>query len=52
MVGLRTNESKKFIKFFEIVQATARRQGCVYYLDAGDGRDFENDEYRLTIKEN
>ena len=45
MLGLRTNESDKFIKFFEIVQATAQKQGCVYYLDAGDGRDFENDEY-------
>lgn len=45
MLGLRTNESEKFIKYFEIVQATAQRQGCAYYLDAGDGRDFENDLY-------
>ena len=45
MLGLRTNESDKFIRFFEIVQAAAKKQGGVYYLDAGDGRDFENDEY-------
>lgn len=45
MLGLRTNESDKFIRFFEIVQVAAQKQGCVYYLDAGDGRDFENDEY-------
>ena len=45
MLGLRTNESNKFVKYFEIVQATAQNQGCVYFLDAGDGRDFENDEY-------
>jgi len=45
MLGLKTNESEKFIKYFEIVQETAQQQGCVYYLDAGDGRDFENDEY-------
>ena len=45
MLGLRTNESEKFIKYFEIVQATAQRQGCACYLDAGDGRDFENDRY-------
>lgn len=45
MLGLRTNESEKFIRFFEIVQTTAQHQGCVYYLDAGDGRDFENDVY-------
>ena len=44
MLGLRTNESNKFIKYFEIVQATAHSQGCVYFLDAGDGRDFENGE--------
>ena len=45
MLGLRTNESDKFIRFFEIVQAAARKQGRVYYLDAGDGRGFENGEY-------
>jgi hypothetical protein len=45
MIGIKTNESEKFIKFFQIVQSEAQKQGCVYYLDAGDGRDFENDEY-------
>lgn len=45
MLGLRKTESDKFNKFFEIVQATAQKQGCVYYLDAGDGRDFENEVY-------
>ena len=45
MLGLRTNESNKFVKYFEIVQATAQSQGCVYFLDSGDGRDFENEEY-------
>jgi len=45
MLGLRTNESDKFVKYFEIVQTTAQQQGCVYYLDAGDGRDFENEVY-------
>ena len=45
MLGLRTNESDKFIKYFEIVQATAQKQGCVYYLDAGDGLEFETEVY-------
>ena len=45
MLGIKTHESDKFIRFFEIVQATAQRQGCVYYLDAGDTRNFENDVY-------
>ena len=44
MLGLRTHESNKFVKYFEIVQATAQSQGCVYFLDTGDGRDFENAE--------
>lgn len=44
MLGLRTIESEKFIKYFAIVQDAAKRRGCVYYLDAGDGRDFETAE--------
>ena len=44
MIGIKTNESEKFIKFFQIVQSEAQKQGCVYYLDAGDGRDYESDE--------
>ena len=45
MLGLRTKASDKFVKYFEIVQATAQQHDCVYYLDAGDGRDFENEVY-------
>lgn len=41
MLGLRTQETNKFEKFFSIVQAAADQKGCVFYLDAGDGRDFE-----------
>ena len=45
MLGLRTKESEKFIKYFAIVQNAAEKHGCIYYLDAGDGRDFETKEY-------
>lgn len=45
MLGLRTKESEKFVKYFAIVQDAAEKQGCIYYLDAGDGRDFETEEY-------
>ena len=43
MRGLRTQERNKFERFFAIVQDTAEKIGCVFFLDAGDGRDFEND---------
>lgn len=42
--GLRKPESEKFTKFFAIVQSAAREKNCVFFLDAGDGRDFETDE--------
>lgn len=45
MIGLRTQESEKFIKYFEIVQTIAQDQGCVFYFDTGDGRDFETDQF-------
>lgn len=44
MLGLRTQEKSKFEKFFAIVQDAAKKKGCVFFLDAGDGRDFETKE--------
>lgn len=43
MQGLRKQEGNKFEKFFAIVQDAAKKKGCVFFLDAGDGRDFETD---------
>lgn len=43
MEGLRSQEKNKFIKFFAIVQDAAKKKGCVFFLDAGDGREFETD---------
>lgn len=43
MQGLRKQETNKFQKFFSIVQNAANEKGCVFFLDAGDGRDFETD---------
>lgn len=39
MIGLRTSESESFNRFFEIVQDKARTEGCIYYLESGDGND-------------
>lgn len=43
MQGLRKQETDKFEKFFSIVQNAANEKECVFFLDAGDGRDFETD---------
>lgn len=43
MQGLRVQETSKFEKFFSIVQDAAKKKNSVFFLDAGDGRDFETD---------
>ena len=40
MKGLKTQESKKFENFFDIVQKYAEEKGCIFFLEAGDGRDL------------
>ena len=45
IVGLRTQESQKFVNYFQLVQEFANRQGCVFFFDTGDGRDFEIDDF-------
>ena len=44
MKGLRTQENDKFIRFFEMVQEQSAKQGCVFFLDCGEGCTFENDQ--------
>lgn len=43
MLGLRTQETKKFELFFELVQKRAKEKECIFFLDTGDGNIFEND---------
>ena len=43
MLGLKTQESNKFNAFFEIVQKKASEKDCVFFLDSGDGNDFETE---------
>lgn len=43
MRGLRTQETKKFNAFFELVQKRAHERGAVFFLDSGDGDDFETE---------
>lgn len=39
MLGLRTQESDKFIQFFKVVQLEAEKQGNIFFLDSEDGHD-------------
>lgn len=43
MLGLRTQETNKFVTFFELVQKKASEKDCVFFLDSGDGNEFETD---------
>lgn len=44
MVGLRTQESTKFLKFWEIVQQSANSLGKTFFLDCGEGNLFSDNE--------
>ena len=43
MRELRTQESSKFERFFEIVREEARRHNAVFFCDCGEGRDIITD---------
>lgn len=43
MLGLRTQESEKFNKYWELVQEKAKLNGKVFFADCGEGNDFETD---------
>lgn len=43
MRGLRKQENPKFEKFIELVQKKASETDCVFFLDCGEGRDFETE---------
>lgn len=44
MVGLRTQETEKFKNYFALVQEEAQSQSCVFFLDCGEGREFETEQ--------
>lgn len=43
MVGLRTQETSKFNSFFKLIQDRANERNCVFFLDSGDGNEFETE---------
>lgn len=44
MQGLRTQEGIKFERFFSLVEKEAEKKDAVFFLDSGEGHDFENDK--------
>jgi hypothetical protein len=43
MRGLRYPESEKFENFFTMVQSTMYKSNCVFFLDTGNGNEFETE---------
>ena len=41
MQGLKTKEGPAFCRFFEVVRRQAAQLGCVFFADAGEGRDIK-----------
>lgn len=41
MRGLCTSEGEKFKNFFALVQEEAKKKDAIFFLESGDGRDFE-----------
>ncbi len=41
MLGLRTQENNKFIKFFKLVQDEASKANKVFFLDFGECKDID-----------
>ncbi len=44
MRGLKTQESEKFNRFWELIQATAAKRNCIFFGYAGEGRDFSTSD--------
>ena len=41
MQGLKTQEGNKFIAFFKLIQEEARKRHSVFFLECGEGNEFE-----------
>ncbi|MCL2749518.1 MAG: hypothetical protein FWE96_00705 [Coriobacteriia bacterium] len=35
-----TATDEKFVRFFKLVQQQAEREGCVFFMDSGEGREI------------
>lgn len=44
MRELRTQENKKFERFFQLVRDEAQKQHCIFFVDCGEGREFARED--------
>lgn len=44
MVGLRTQENSKFLKFWSLIQDEASKLGKTFFLDCGEGNEYKDNE--------
>lgn len=49
MRGLKTQEGKKFERFFALVQQAAAKEDAVFFLECGEGNDFSTDQMEGEI---
>lgn len=43
MRGLKTQEGRKFERFFSLIQREAAKKDAVFFLECGEGHDFSTD---------
>ena len=43
MLGLRGQETSKFLKFWQMIQDLASKSDKTFFLDCGEGNEFEDD---------
>ncbi len=43
MLGLRGQETSKFLKFWKMIQDLANKSDKTFFLDCGEGNEFEDD---------
>jgi len=44
MRELRTQENKEFERFFEVVRKEAEKEGSVFFVESGEGREIITDD--------
>ncbi len=44
MRELKTQESERFLNFFEIVRKAAKKESSIFFVDCGEGRDIVTPE--------
>lgn len=46
--GLRTKDTSKFYKFWELVEKEAKNKNCFFFAQCGDGHEDENEDMEMS----